>query len=47
MQLFDGKDFWVNMHDIFLFAVYTSVFVTVVLTPPIVVAIILYRILIA
>jgi len=44
MELFDGKQFWVNLHDIILFAVYTSVFVTVVLSPIVIVAIALYRI---
>lgn len=46
MQLFDGKHFWVNLHDIILFAVYTSVFLTVVFTPIILVSLILYRIFI-
>jgi hypothetical protein len=46
MELFDGKHFWVNLHDIILFAVYTSVFLTVMFTPPIIVTLILYRIFI-
>tara|TARA_R100000951_G_scaffold24284_1_gene20483 strand:- start:4256 stop:4402 length:147 start_codon:yes stop_codon:yes gene_type:complete len=44
MDMFDGKQFWINLHDIILFAVYTSVFLTVVMTPIILVALILYRI---
>ena len=44
MELFDGKHFWVNLHDIILFAVYTSVFLTVVLTPIALVVLILCRI---
>lgn len=44
MDMFDGKKFWVNLHDIILFAVYTSVFLTVVTTPIIIVSLILYRI---
>jgi len=44
MDLFDGKQFWINLHDIILFAVYTSVFVTVVLAPIALIVLILCRI---
>ncbi len=44
MELFDGKNFWINLHDIILFALYTSVFVTVVLAPIVIIAIASYRI---
>tara|TARA_S200002703_G_scaffold35810_1_gene30879 strand:- start:4542 stop:4688 length:147 start_codon:yes stop_codon:yes gene_type:complete len=44
MDLFDGKKFWINVHDIILFAVYTSVFLTIVMTPIVLVFLLLYRI---
>ena len=44
MELFDGKKFWVNLHDIILFAVYTSVFITVVFAPLLLIVLIVCRI---
>jgi hypothetical protein len=44
MDLFDGKQFWVNLHDIILFAIYTSIFVTTVLAPLALIILILCRI---